>query len=141
MSFFLLFKCAFSDPHLLPLFQNAYYEFKIKECEENGGAPKPKPPPKPAEEPAAPEPTAAAAAAAAQGIVRKQKMNALAKALMSKPAAKPAGPVFKLVHPIGLSAVDMDVIKLAAQYTAVMTCRCSFLCVYGMQYEMDEMQR
>jgi splicing factor 3A subunit 1 len=97
---------------------NAHYEFKIRECEENGGVPKPKAP-KPAEEKVEEVPASTAASTASADIVRKQKMSALAKALMNKPTSKPPAPMFSLVHPIGLSAMDMDVIKLTAQYTAV----------------------
>ena len=109
---------------------NAYYEFKIREFEENGGVAKPKPEkPKEPEKPAAAATAAAtvsaeatatgAGAAAAGGIVRKQKMSVLAKALTSKAEGKPAPYDFSLVHPLGVSALDVEVIKLTAQHTAV----------------------
>eukprot|EP00613_Pedinella_sp_CCMP2098_P075338 CAMPEP_0171913066 /NCGR_PEP_ID=MMETSP0993-20121228/11512_1 /TAXON_ID=483369 /ORGANISM="non described non described, Strain CCMP2098" /LENGTH=552 /DNA_ID=CAMNT_0012547005 /DNA_START=3 /DNA_END=1657 /DNA_ORIENTATION=+ len=108
---------------------NAYYEFKIKECEENGGVAPPKAPPKPPPKPAAVEEKdekaegatgdTSTGSGASSGIVRKQKMSAIAKALVNKPTTKPPPHQFILVHPLGLSAVDMDVIKLTAQYTAV----------------------
>lgn len=69
---------------------NAYYEFKIKEFEEGGGAPKPA---------AKVEEKPEAAPAAAAAVVRKQKISALAKALTSKPTGPPPKPVFSLVTP------------------------------------------
>jgi len=107
---------------------NAYYEFKIKEFEEGGPAKPPAPP-------AAPAPAAGEAGGeekeevkdgedkgskgGATGIVRKQKMSAIAKALTSRPTTAPNPFAFSLVHPSAISALDLDIIKLTAQYTAV----------------------
>lgn len=100
---------------------NSYYEFKIKEFEESGGVPKPPPPPKPeiAEDKLQSEQSSNIAAPAPAGIIRKQKMNPIALALTKNKSEKPHLPQFSLVHPIGLSAMDIDIIKLSAQYTAV----------------------
>jgi splicing factor 3A subunit 1 len=100
---------------------NAYYEFKIKEFEDNGGVAPPKPPPKPVseEDKTAPATDTSDAPVVSSGIVRKQKMNPIALALTKKSGGKPHPPQFSLVHPTGLSAMDVEIIKLSAQYTAV----------------------
>ena len=119
---------------------NAYYEFKIKEFEEG--------PPAAAAAASASgckrrgrrrrsqrcnaAAAAAAAAAAPTGPIKvksgKAKMNAIAMALTSQKKEKESGGAaavappafeFSLMHPTGLSAMDMDIIKLTAQYTAV----------------------
>jgi splicing factor 3A subunit 1 len=45
-------------------------------------------------------------------------LNPIAKILMSKPVAPPAAFEFSLGHPSGIGALDADVIRLTAQYTA-----------------------
>jgi len=107
---------------------NAYYEFKIREFEVGGPTTKPKP-----VQPATPDPeektkeqqeesaasTPASQPAATSGIVKKRKLNAIAAALTNKITVAPPAYQFTLVHPTGLSCMDMDIIKLTAQYTAV----------------------
>mmetsp|Transcript_15520 Transcript_15520/g.19864 ORF Transcript_15520/g.19864 Transcript_15520/m.19864 type:complete len:792 (+) Transcript_15520:60-2435(+) len=119
---------------------NAYYEFKISEFEQ-GGKPKPKPKPKEDEDQAEkdkaedqsliPPPSAAngpVIASAAQGpsgtgAVTEQKatwVNPIAKAAMTvRKDQMPPSYEFSLPHPSLLVAVDVDIIKLTAQYTAV----------------------
>ena len=85
---------------------NAYYEFKIKEFEEGGPVEKPWPAAAPApDEEKKVEAEAedkATDGGASGGIVRKQKMNALAAVLTSKEAlTKPPPHVFSMVHPVG----------------------------------------
>ncbi|KAG5175076.1 Surp module-domain-containing protein [Tribonema minus] len=103
----------------------AYYEYKIREVEEGRDTP--------AGAPAAPAPAAAAPAAAAADGEAKEPGKATAAAAVQKKAVmapiakaartiakdvKPPPFVFSHGHPTGLTAHDLDLIKLTAQYTA-----------------------
>eukprot|EP00752_Nemacystus_decipiens_P010228 g9113.t1 len=81
----------------------AYYEFKIRDFEENGDAPKPAP---------------AKAAGAASTFLA--VMAPIAKAAKStNKTTPPRAFEFSVGHPTGLTALDVDLIKLTAQFTAV----------------------
>ncbi|CAN0488541.1 unnamed protein product [Ectocarpus sp. 12 AP-2014] len=113
----------------------AYYEFKIRDFEENGDAPR-----------AAPAKAATAEAGEGEGggadgdedgsgagaagksdkkvapasVSRKAVMAPIAKAVKSlNKATEPRAFEFSVGHPTGLTALDVDLIKLTAQFTAV----------------------
>ncbi|CAM9592740.1 unnamed protein product [Pylaiella littoralis] len=118
----------------------AYYEFKIRDFEENGDAPKPAPA-KPAaaqtgegsgeeDGDGGEEGGAAGAGAGAAGtadkkaaplsLTRKAVMAPIAKAAKSmNKTTPPRAFEFSVGHPTGLTALDVDLIKLTAQFTAV----------------------
>lgn len=108
---------------------HAYYELKIRECEENGGELKAEGPP--------PAMVAAATAAAAAPEVKSEVVSAQAttavvqkKASLTAPIARalqgvdtlhPPKPVAEggsIQHPTTISPLDSEIIKLTAQYTA-----------------------
>ena len=99
---------------------HAYYEMKIRDFEEG----------KSTATPAAPNGTAppAAPAAAIEKPVSQQVETTAAKATfttplarfaMNKPKEAPPPFEFSLGHPSGLSTLDIDVMKISAQYTAL----------------------
>ena len=98
-----------SDPY------NAYYEFKIREVEENGGELKP-------DAPAAPPPPETTSVSAAATTVTKRATMAtpVARALQGVDAsAAPPAPLSSApATPTSLGALDAEIIKLTAQYTA-----------------------
>jgi len=94
---------------------NAYYEFKIRECEENGG-----------------ELKVEAAVVLSAAVDAPKKTQAATTTVKKAPTATPTARAlkgvdvtvaprpltFKLPHPTTVSPVDADVIKLTAQFTA-----------------------
>lgn len=110
----------------------AYYEFKIRDFEENGDAPKPAAAPASAvgaQEDGATKDVEVTeeAGGAAKGdkvapasVVRKAVMAPIAKATKTLNKTTPPRTFeFSVGHPTGLTALDVDLIKLTAQFTAV----------------------
>ena len=95
---------------------HAYYEYKIREFEEGGGAPAPTAPQvqQPAAKQPEPEQQKSVAASAQASLT-----TPIAQFSLNKPKDPPHPLEFSLIrHPLGLKAVDFDIIKLTAQYTA-----------------------
>ncbi len=110
---------------------NAYYEHRIRQFEEGKGeeaAPEKKKA-KVDEAPAAASDGDKAEAGKAPGVVatsaaatttvgKASVLGPIARAQRNKPSGPPPAEEFYMTHPEGLSALDVEVIKLTAQYTA-----------------------
>jgi splicing factor 3A subunit 1 len=99
---------------------HAYYEFKIREFEEGGPSAAPAPPPAPVERDIAKEQAEAQAAGQKQSVteVRASLVSPIARFAMNRPEHPPAPFEYSIEQPSGFSAVDMDIIKITAQYSA-----------------------
>lgn len=105
---------------------HAYYEFKIRELEEGGSATAKVPsiqqetPTPVVEPPTRPSASQQEAPISSSTSVKASLLNPIARIIMNKKGTEPPVPFeFSSGHPTGLSSLDMDVIKLTAQYTAV----------------------
>ncbi|CAM9135276.1 unnamed protein product, partial [Choristocarpus tenellus] len=114
----------------------AYYEFKIRDFEENGDAPKETATPAPEKSEAENGSTEGGSEEQPEGegggdqkgdkktgpssLSRKAVMAPIAKAALSLNKDQAPPPFeFSVGHPMGLTALDVDIIKLTAQFTAV----------------------
>eukprot|EP01041_Mallomonas_annulata_P009053 gene9053-18751_t len=104
---------------------HAYYEFKIREFEEglnstNATAQPSAVPVAPKADVEPPKDSTTLAQQPASTMISKASIaSPFAKFALNKPTEAPPAFEFILAHPTGLSALDVDIIKLTAQYTVV----------------------
>jgi splicing factor 3A subunit 1 len=107
----------------------AYYEMKIREFEEGTAQPKPpsatsvqtqsQQPPSQQQQTIQAIPEDKARVPTSTIASKASFQNPLSKFVLNKTAGEPPQFQFAIAHPPGLSAMDVDIIKLTAQYTAL----------------------